>query len=649
MTDITANVIVSMPSQLFTMARSFKAVANGKIYIGKIDTDPVNPENQIQVYVENEDGSHVPVSQPIIINAAGYPVYNGQIAKFVTVQGHSMAVYDAYGAQQFYFPNVLKYNPDQLRTILEGSIIDSSGDVFGSPVRDFEYFGAVGDGVADDTNAIKSAAAWVTSGNYRQITTREQKIYRVTSTVDFNFANGRGHSILMKSPIRPDDGTGIAFLIQNTRDAEFRLKVDGGGGALVDYTQADPEGAQQAFVIRGTRNCRADIVGVNFRGRVLRIMGLDASSGGVIKQSFFHLDIRTGDSSAVSPGRCGQGFYIQGDNSAWGKIGTAFVNWDEYGSVVEKVADITIDHCEFGANGASGFEFRGVATCHIGNMAGGDETFTNTVLLFRPADDGTQCIGVHVKRIFVLQGKIGIELRGSNGANSGTNPNFTIEDVYAQGNTDYGVLLNGCNNTRIKSGTLFGNGINIYFTRTTRNVRIDADCLSATTSCISCDSSANMDEVYITGRAFGNTGAPTIDLANAASIGHVVFNDYTITAGNGAYNLPVSNLAEIHGGRVSFTGGNMYNTGVAKVVKDVVGFVTRNRGAGSISAGNQTVVINHGLAQQPTEICVTPLSTATGFRVLNITATSFDVRLSSALGGSDPSWTFNWFASCEYH
>ncbi|HAM9540335.1 TPA: hypothetical protein IDY85_000288 [Escherichia coli] len=114
MTDITANVVVSMPSQLFTMARSFKAVANGKIYIGKIDTDPVNPENQIQVYVENEDGSHVPVSQPIIINAAGYPVYNGQIAKFVTVQGHSMAVYDTYGAQQFYFPNVLKYDPDQL-------------------------------------------------------------------------------------------------------------------------------------------------------------------------------------------------------------------------------------------------------------------------------------------------------------------------------------------------------------------------------------------------------------------------------------------------------------------------------------------------------------------------------------------------------
>jgi hypothetical protein len=134
MTDITANVVVSMPSQLFTMARSFKAVANGKIYIGKIDTDPVNPENQIQVYVENEDGSHIPVSQPIIINAAGYPVFNGQIAKFVTVQGHSMAVYDAYGSQQFYFPNVLKYDPDQLSVMLNLSWLRGMNGFLGGEV-----------------------------------------------------------------------------------------------------------------------------------------------------------------------------------------------------------------------------------------------------------------------------------------------------------------------------------------------------------------------------------------------------------------------------------------------------------------------------------------------------------------------------------
>ncbi|EKP2160029.1 right-handed parallel beta-helix repeat-containing protein [Salmonella enterica] len=115
MADITANVVVSNPRPIFTESRSFKAVANGKIYIGKIDTDPVNPANQIPVYIENEDGSHVQIDQPLIINAAGKIVYNGQLVKIVTVQGHSMAIYDAYGSQVDYIANVLKYDPDQFR------------------------------------------------------------------------------------------------------------------------------------------------------------------------------------------------------------------------------------------------------------------------------------------------------------------------------------------------------------------------------------------------------------------------------------------------------------------------------------------------------------------------------------------------------
>lgn len=191
---IIPNVVVSMPSQLFTLARSFKAAANGRVYIGKIDTDPTIPENQIQVYLENEDGTHVPIAQPIVINTGGYPVYSGQIAKFVTVQGHSMAVYDAFGVQQFYFPNVLKYDPDQLRTELAGpggaGLVGTTG---GGTVQDFidniddtvkaflpwvtpEMFGAKGDGSADDTVAFNAALAtghnvWLDS----------KAVYKITS------------------------------------------------------------------------------------------------------------------------------------------------------------------------------------------------------------------------------------------------------------------------------------------------------------------------------------------------------------------------------------------------------------------------------------------------------------------------------------
>lgn len=108
------NYLVSMPSTPFSAPRAFKSVANGKIYIGNPDTDPVNPANQIPAYVVNEDGSEVQVSQPIIINAGGFPVYNGQIMKFITKQNFSMAVYDAYGAQQFYWADISRVDPDSI-------------------------------------------------------------------------------------------------------------------------------------------------------------------------------------------------------------------------------------------------------------------------------------------------------------------------------------------------------------------------------------------------------------------------------------------------------------------------------------------------------------------------------------------------------
>lgn len=124
MADIIPNVVVSMPNQLFTMPNRFAPVFNGMIYIGKIDTDPTIPANQIQVYLENEDGSLVQVPQPIRTNSGGYPVYNGKISKFVTVQGQSMLIKDANGVQLFYYPNVLKYDPDQfeqrLMAMLQG-------------------------------------------------------------------------------------------------------------------------------------------------------------------------------------------------------------------------------------------------------------------------------------------------------------------------------------------------------------------------------------------------------------------------------------------------------------------------------------------------------------------------------------------------
>ncbi|HGM5437424.1 TPA: phage tailspike protein [Serratia marcescens] len=189
---IIPNVVVSMPSQLFTLARAFKAASNGRIYIGLIDTDPTIPANQIQVYLENEDGSTIPVAQPLMIGPGGYPVYNGQIAKFVTVQGHSMAVYDSYGVQQFYFPNVLKYDPDQFKNAIN----------FISP----EMFGAVGDKVHDDTSAWEQLWSFIASnaGPNRRIGISASRNYRITGQL-----NGQSYSDLYGGGTIYYDGSDI--------------------------------------------------------------------------------------------------------------------------------------------------------------------------------------------------------------------------------------------------------------------------------------------------------------------------------------------------------------------------------------------------------------------------------------------------------
>lgn len=617
-------------------------------------------------YATNQVTGQTQKTLPAVLRDAGFsPVaWDFSIGGTLTVNDRDKVVYDPVSKTWYSYAGVLPvtvpagFNPvgnadwkpqtdPYLREQLEGSVLDpATSTTFGALTRDVEFFGAVGDGVNDDTSAWVAAAGWLTGGNYRHITTRDGKIYRVTSTVNFNFANGRGHSILMKSPIRPDAGTGTAFLIQNTRNSVFDLKVDGGGGPLVDYSQADPSGAQEAFVLRGIRECDIKISGLGYRGRVLRTKALDVSTGGVIKTSFNTINIHTGDRGAGQTIRCGQSMYLQGDDSAYGNIQTAWIPWDEYGSVLEKLTDITVGNIEFGADTIGGLRCIGLASAHIGTLAGGDETLTNTILRFENHSDGTQNIGVNIERIFCIQGALGVYFQGSNGAASGARSNFTVKSIYTNGNTA-GVQLDGVNNSEfnIVSRDLV-NGLKL--SGTLRGINIKANISNMSGAAILGDATANINSTVINGRAIGGGAVDgTVDLF-ASILSSCVFRDFSVSTGSGAcYKLPVTNGAKMLGGAIDKGTGVAFSQGIAKEALSLDGFVTRNRGAGSIAIGNQTITVTHGLAQQPTEISITPLATASPYRVLNINATTFDVRLDVAASGS--AWTFNWFASCEYH
>ncbi len=370
MTDITANVIVSMPSQLFTMARSFKAVANGKIYIGKIDTDPVNPENQIQVYVENEDGSHVPVSQPIIINAAGYPVYNGQIAKFVTVQGHSMAVYDAYGAQQFYFPNVLKYDPDQFSNIANSKF-------------ELSYFEKM-QGVSFESGATittrNQALKFNTEDSYYMWNGALPKVIPTASTP--SGTGGCGISAWVKL----DDAT-VRFStgLSYTTDDIIKALNDVGKAQAFGYVEVPPTGLSipRECVLSGIGQAISFAGDIQHNSKYFHKSGnstifLEPISGGLPNQSVdavIYIDPKRTDTNIYAQKTTIENIAIQGDESSPNEYGLFALTGGNY-----TFKNIDIAGCKYGLGFVDVFLTnleRVVTNGAIQDMGGTSTTYIN--------------------------------------------------------------------------------------------------------------------------------------------------------------------------------------------------------------------------------------------------------------------------------
>lgn len=111
---------LEMPVDSFCMGRFLKNAEGGKVYVCAKST-PANEmtkaENFLTVYME-EQGENVPVQQPIILNQVGLPIVKGNVVNILCPQEYALAVYDAYGEQQFYFPTVLKIGDTALRSEL---------------------------------------------------------------------------------------------------------------------------------------------------------------------------------------------------------------------------------------------------------------------------------------------------------------------------------------------------------------------------------------------------------------------------------------------------------------------------------------------------------------------------------------------------
>lgn len=315
MSDITANVVVTNPRPIFTDSRSFRAVANGRIYIGQIDTDPTIPTNQIPVYIQNEDGDLVQIAQPLIINAAGKIVYGGQLVKVVTVKGHSMAIYDAYGSLVDYIPDVLEYDPDQLRQQLEGDngyrVISSLWRVLSEvPVESFRA-----DGLTDQ-QVIQQANDYAASVG-RDLLFEAGRTYiveTVTSTCMW-----RGHGQIKRKP----GTTSNLIVIGNGGSISAKLLVDGAADTLTTSPNTVYVNANSRFDIDGLSftNTPGHTIVVQetpatfapSRIMNIKVVGGDTSSArasagaGIYLYNALNVDIIDNDISKKANGILGQG------------------------------------------------------------------------------------------------------------------------------------------------------------------------------------------------------------------------------------------------------------------------------------------------------------------------------------------------------
>ena len=80
-------------------------VSLGEIYVGVADADPTVVANQIDLYVQEEDGTITAVSQPVTLGAGGVPLYNGSPVSLLVDGNYSLAVLSSTGSQVYYIPS----------------------------------------------------------------------------------------------------------------------------------------------------------------------------------------------------------------------------------------------------------------------------------------------------------------------------------------------------------------------------------------------------------------------------------------------------------------------------------------------------------------------------------------------------------------
>lgn len=114
-----------------------RPVFNGSVFVGTPGTDPTIEANQKQVTLRQENGTEVPVSQPVLTGAGGVPIFNGSPVELLVDGNYSLTVLNSKDSQVYHIDNtfsgapvtvdrpILSYQFDTVADMKTGTLPDS--------------------------------------------------------------------------------------------------------------------------------------------------------------------------------------------------------------------------------------------------------------------------------------------------------------------------------------------------------------------------------------------------------------------------------------------------------------------------------------------------------------------------------------------
>lgn len=404
--------------------------------------------------------------------------------------------------------------------------------------------------------------------------------------------------------------------------------------------RADPTGCDQAFMLRGLRGVTLSVVGYNYKGRVLR---LTKNLPSEFKTSRFNIRlIQTGDISGAVSATCGQAWFIDTDDTAFGHITHALPNWDTYGPVFQNTIDVSWTSIEGGWRENSGLEFRGCASVWGLQAKFGNESGTLPALIKFTGSISRRCWNIHLVTVSVIDALNGVVLENV-GLDPGEieMPGITIERLLSHRHAGAGLKTTNCANVSVHHDSYLD--------------RVGLETTGALTdSHIKVDYFRNTQEAIIIGSGGGNglrlsgtvkeanvSGTAGKFAINIASLENIDAKDLIVSGHDvvDLIRLLTNNNFRMVGGSLTVAGPTVkFGGSQPRLADGVRGYVNTRRASATIFAGQTSVVVTHGMDVAPAFIFLQVRnSDANGSRARpsSIGATTFAIQTISGSVSSD--------------